>query len=91
MFLIAVNLFLIVYRIIFEITLPGKQGWRYGKRIRPRTAFQWHRACYFVWDTILVWGSAILVWGGTSSDLREHGPGMPLTVAPDLLSYRTSV
>ena len=31
--------------------------------LRPPTALQWHRACYFLWGSILAWRGTILVWG----------------------------
>ena len=31
---------------------------------RPRTALQWHRACYFLWGTILAWGAQAVIWRG---------------------------
>ena len=34
--------------------------------LRPRTAFQWHPACYFLWGTIPVWEAQAVIWGGTA-------------------------
>ena len=42
---------------------------QYFGSLRPRTALQWHRACYFLWGTILAWGAQFLFGG--------HGPGNP--------------
>ena len=44
---------------------------------KPRTALQWHRACYFLSGTILVWRGTILIWGAQTVIWGEHGPGMP--------------
>ena len=30
---------------------------QYFESLRPRTALEWYRACYFLWGTILVWGA----------------------------------
>ena len=38
---------------------------------RSQTVLKWHRACYFLWGTILAWGGRFIVWGGTSSDLGD--------------------
>ena len=63
---------------------------QYLGSLRPRTALQWHRACYFLWGTILAWGGTILVWGGTSCDFGGHGPGMP-RVASGLLQVYSNL
>ena len=55
-------------------------GDQYFKGLRPRTALQWHRVCYFLWGTILAWGHSFRL-GGTSSDL---GGG----TTPECLSWR---
>ena len=44
----------------------------YFGSLRPRTALQGHRACYFLWSTILAWGGTIFVLEGTSSDLGSR-------------------
>ena len=56
---------------------------QYFGGLTPRTALQWHRACYFLWGTILFWGALFsfgevqaVIWGG-------HGPKIP-PVAPGL-------
>ena len=41
---------------------------QYLGSLRPRTAFQWHRARYFLLGTILAWGAQFL-FGGTNRDL----------------------
>ena len=46
---------------------------QYLGSLRPWTAIQWHRACCFLWGTILAWG-AQLSFGGTSSDLGGTAP-----------------
>ena len=33
---------------------------QYLGSLRPRTALQWHQACYFLWGTILAWGAQFL-------------------------------
>ena len=48
------------------------------KGLGPRTALQWHQACYFLWGAILAWRGTILVWGGTSSD----SGGTPRNASP---------
>ena len=65
---------------IWEKTVFGLEFWgdkQFLGGLRHRNALQWHRACYFLWVTILALGSTILVWGSTSSELGGHGPGMP--------------
>ena len=37
---------------------------QYFEGFRPPTALQWHKACYFLWGTILAWGA--------QSSLGEH-------------------
>ena len=66
-----------LYRKICEKALLAHAFWgdnHYFGSTRPRTALQWHRACYFIWCTILAWGGTILVRGGTSSDLGGTAP-----------------
>ena len=49
---------------------------QYLESLRPRTALQWHRACYFFWGTILAWGAQFL-FGGHKQWFGGHCPGMP--------------
>ena len=50
----------------------------------PRTELQWHRACYFLWDTILALGDPFLAWGDTSSDLGARPPNTPRGAGPNV-------
>ena len=45
---------------------------QYLGSLRPRTALQWHQACYFPWGTILA-GE-----GGASSDFGSTAPECPV-------------
>ena len=42
----------------------------------PQTALQWHRACYFLWGTILAWEALFLFVEAQVGILGGHGPGM---------------
>ena len=57
---------------------------QYFGGLRPKTALQWHRACYFLWDTILALWGTFLVWGGTSSDLGARPLNAPRGARPDV-------
>ena len=48
---------------------------QYLGSLRPQTAIQWHRACYFLWGTILAWG-AQFSFGGHKQRFGGQGPGM---------------
>ena len=64
---------------ICEKTVLAHEFWgdyQYLGSLKPRNALQWHRACYFLWGTILAWG-AQFSFGGASSELGKHGPVMP--------------
>ena len=50
---------------------------QYFGGLRPRTALQWHRACYFLWGTILVWGVTSGDLGGTAQDCLPVALGLP--------------
>ena len=55
---------------------------QYLGSLRPQTALQWHKACYFFWGTFHAWGAQFLFGrgdtssnlGGTSSDLGGTAP-----------------
>ena len=51
---------------------------QYFGSFRPQTPLQWHRACYFLWGTILA-------WGGISSDLGARPRNAPRRAGPALL------
>ena len=36
---------------------------QYLGSLRPRTALQWHQACYFLWGTILALRAEAVIWG----------------------------
>ena len=55
--------------------------------LRPRTELQWHRAYYFLWDTILALGDPFLAWGDTSSDLGARLRNTPRGAGPKQLEY----
>ena len=57
--------------------------------LRPRTALQWHPACYFLWEQVSLGGHNSCL-GGTSSDLGRHSPGMP-PVASGLLQVYSNL
>ena len=48
---------------------------QYLGSLRPQTAIQWHRACYFLWGTILARG-AQFSFGGHKQRFGGQGPGM---------------
>ena len=48
---------------------------QYLGSLRPQTAIQWHRACYFLWGTILAWG-AQFSFGGHKQRFGGQGSGM---------------
>ena len=59
------------YYKICKKTVLAYEFWgdnQYLGSLRLRTALQWHRACYFLWGTILAWGQSSCL-EGTSSDL----------------------
>ena len=67
-------------------TVLAHESWGYNQylgSLKPRTALQWHRACYFLMGTILAWGAQFF-FGGTSSDL---GAGMPPVASGLLQNY----
>ena len=53
---------------------------QYLGSLRPRTALQWHRACYFFGGTILAWGAQFSFWGeaviwGARPQIAPRGVG----------------
>ena len=75
---------------IYKKTILAHEFWgdnQYFQSLRPRTAFQWHRACYFLWCTILALGGGgggaqFSFGGGTSSDLGGTAPKCPRGAGP---------
>ena len=66
-----------------QLTVLAHEFWgdnQYFGSLRPRTALQWYRACYFLWGTILAWGAQSSLGGhnsrlgGTNSDLGGMAP-----------------
>ena len=60
-----------LYHKICEKTVLAQEFWSYNQylgSLRPRTALQWHRGCYFLWGTILAW----VMGGGHNSRLGGH-------------------
>ena len=74
------------YRKICKKTVRAHEFWgdiKYFGSLRPRTALQWHRACYILWgtiltweETILVWGAHAVIWGGTAPECPPVAPGL---------------
>ena len=60
-----------LYCEICEKTVLAHEFWgdnQYFGSLRPRTALQWHGACYFLWGTILAWGAQCSFVGGTAPE-----------------------
>ena len=52
---------------------------QYFGSFRPRTALQCHRACFFLWGTILAWGTQAVIWGAPPRNVpRGVGPDASL-------------
>ena len=57
---------------ICEKSVPAHEFWgdnQYFESLRPQTALQWQRVCYFFGGTILAWG--------VQFSFGVHGPGRP--------------
>ena len=55
-----------LYYKICKKTVLAHEFWsdnQYLGSLRLQTALQWHRACYFLWGTILAWGAQFLFGG----------------------------
>ena len=78
---------------IYKKAILAHEFWgdnQYFQSLRPRTAFQWHRACYFLWCTILALGGGAqfsfggaqaVIWGARPRN-APVAPGLWRTPAP---------
>ena len=58
----------------------------------PRTALQWHRACYFLWGTILTWGALFLFVEAQVGILGGARPrNVPRGVGPALSLQQSTI
>ena len=76
-----------LYSKISEKTVFAHEFWddnQYFGSYRPRTALQWHRACYFLWSTILAWGQNSRL--GAAPECLPVSPGL-LNLNPGFLNH----